>query len=109
MTVQDQAKQLKKDIKQFVNDGGYVWGHKVKAPKYAGGGEYYTIAFETKIGRGDKQEELIVLQSLVLPEGWVAYWEGSRIELYKRVDEGELQLRDILYNRTPKTAFERLQ
>jgi hypothetical protein len=109
MTVQDQAKQLKKDIKQFVNDGGYVWGHKVKAPKYAGGGEYYTIAFETKIGKRDKQEELIALQSLILPEGWSAYWTGTRIEMYKRVDEGELQMVDIQYNQSPKLQFERLQ
>ena len=107
MTVQDQAKQLKKDIKQFVN-GGYVWANKIKARSWAGAGEYYTVAFETD-GKKNKQEELIALQSLVLPEGWVAYWTGYRIELYKRVGEGELQLRDIELNQTVKPVFERLQ
>ena len=107
MTIQDQAKQLKKDIKQFVN-GGYVWISKIKAQKWTGGGEYYKVAFQTT-AKDSKNEDLITLQSLILPEGWVAYWTGYRIELYKRVGEGELQLDDIRYNRESKLEFTQLQ
>ena len=107
MTIQDQAKQLKKDIKQFVN-GGYVWANKRKAQLWTGGGEYYTVAFQT-LGKDNKEEDLITLQSLVLPEGWVAYWTGYRIELYKRIGEGDLQLDDIRYNREFKIEFTQLQ
>ena len=59
MTIQDQAKQLKKDIKQFVN-GGYVWISKIKAQKWTGGGEYYKVAFQTT-AKDSKNEDLITL------------------------------------------------
>lgn len=109
MTVQDQAKQLKKDIKQFVKDGGYVWAHKRKSPNYAGGGEYYVLAFETKIGRRDKQEEFKTLQSIILPEGWKVYWTGTRVEMYKRIGEGELQMNDIIFNYTHNLDMQLIQ
>ena len=109
MTIQDQAKQLKKDIKQFIN-GGYVWIDKRKAVKWAGGGEYYTVAFQT-LEKENKEEDLITLQSIVLPEGWVAYWTGFRIELYKRIGEGALQMDDIKYRHLAllTSPFEKLQ
>ena len=106
MTIQDQAKQLEKDIKQFIN-GGYVRMDKRKVAELVGGGEYYTVAFQT-LEEGNKEEDLITLQSLVLPEGWAAYWTGFRIELYKRVGEGALQMDDIKYKYLT-LAFEKLQ